>query len=70
MKNVLQLTFDCEKPTMRAFRLLSKADMRLRVRDAAFEATLDRTFQLVIAHPCWSLSTVAAGTPAMLLESK
>jgi hypothetical protein len=38
--NVLQLTFDCEKPTMRrAFRLLSKADMRLRVRDAAFEAT-------------------------------
>jgi hypothetical protein len=39
MKNVLQLTFDCEKPTTRAFRLLSKADMRLRVRDAAFEAT-------------------------------
>jgi hypothetical protein len=39
MKNVLQLTFDWEKPTMRAFRLLSKADMRLRVRDAAFEAT-------------------------------
>jgi hypothetical protein len=23
-----------------------------------------------IAQPCWSLSTVAAGTPAMLLESK
>jgi hypothetical protein len=38
--NVWQLTFDYEKPTMRrAFCLLSKADMRLRVRDAAFEAT-------------------------------
>jgi hypothetical protein len=39
--NVLQLTFEGEKPTMRrAFRLISaKADMRLRGRDAAFEAT-------------------------------
>jgi hypothetical protein len=36
----LELTFDYEKRTMRrAFRLLSKADMRLRIRDAAFEAT-------------------------------
>ena len=48
----------------------SKAAMRLPVAMPPSRRHEIVPSSRFIAQPCWSLSTVAAGTPAMLLESK